>query len=1052
MPYSPVQIPNLANLRRIDTDTVLYVSPSGNDSTGTGTTAAPYLTLSHAMGVAREYVIAGTATLTIRLMKGEHTVTGNVDLYHPQGANLIIEGDPSEFKQRTLYTVDSYTWNLANFAGGGHTATIRVFDGTTAGATFHGFTGTDQGMYFTIVNTAIGARSNYRTNGASGGTAAGGIHGPVYDGFGNDTANPASSYSSEFYGDRFFNHGYSFEDGNAVLGIGRILGATTAGTSLSVQFNNANYDGRCPAWQFDGGINNTIAWGDLASNYPETQYSVPTGYYGWSQWKTENGAVSYPTRGAAQRYITKDPFVMSTYPVVIRADYSNNSGTLFLRNGTVRAIRNIFFANNSSAYTVHGGVTGATLNWSQGLSSLVDQNIATSTNGVAIALENSNLAIRHLGFLGTGTAISAYSSKLTAYTETTLDTVGTATTSQTIRYAVMNSLDNAPLICTTQCRDGIVSKNSVIDFTDGSGLNTEYSTDYRDKSIYLDTLDRSVTVFGGEFLATSLTSHGNVAVPTFNFRALVPVFPGTTAAGATTAFNSYTTPPVTGGHWNAYPLATVSIDGLTLGYVNNWRRDTATSVTGIGGATASSTYIGSITPTEYQMFQFYGVKAAPGGLSYMQLVDVRRGITSNNTANAGGTLEVKFFRDAAGTSLASSYTVGKHQVLVRGANGYTMGVQGILPAGVDGSSGAAFVQSWTSYGEDAAYLGGNILMGERRNAIGLYDRAKMVIEKSMILNNGGYISISMSDSDLHIGDSQSYSDSTTTVQRSGETSALNVGGFYNYTTGSLCVTGYAIHALYAWRNCTVKIGNCFFKHPFHVYPVDPTERSFRATPIRIGNGSSANISQLYTLQNPAITPIMHQNASSTTVGSWISRTGQNYGYIPYTSGLVGNGSMPAILVDNHSKLTWGRGREWIAVMHDGGNPQNSNTTGSSGLGPNFFVVQCLYGSEFVFDATSQNATVTNSKFRQGSDSRATVANRKIAKRSTGTDATVYNRGLQLQRVWQLHSTPAEINNANYTVSGLNFPPYTFTANTSGVADGVTYAGNYVGFGGIYPSA
>jgi len=1001
------------------------------------------------MGIAREYTIAGTATLTIRLMKGEHTLTGNVDLYHPQGANLIIEGDPAEFKQRTLYTVDSYTWNLANFAGGGHTATIRVFDGTTAGATFHGFTATDQGMYFTVVNAAIGARSNYRTNGASGGTAAGGIHGPVYDGFGNDTANPASSYSSEFYGDRFFNHGYSFEDGNAVLGIGRILGATTAGTSLSVQFNNANYDGRCPAWQFDGGINNTIAWGDLTSNYPETQYSIPTGYYGWNQWKTENGAVSYPTRDAAQRYITKDPFVMSTYPVVIRANYSNNSGTLFLRNGTVRAIRNIFFANNSSAYTVFGGVTGATLNWSQGLSSLVDQNISTSTNGVAIALENSNLAIRHLGFLGTGTAISAYSSKLTAYTETTLDTFGTVTTAQTVRYAVMNSLDNAPIICTTQCRDGIVSKNSVIDFTDSSGLNTEYSIDYRDKSIYLDTLDRSVTVFGGEFLATSLISHGNVAIPTFNFSAVVPVFPGTTAAGATTAFNSYTTPPTTGQNWNAYPLVTVSIDGLTLGYINNWSRNSTTAITEIGGATGSASFIGSISPTEYQLFQFYGVKAAPVGLSYMQLVDVRRGITSNGVANAGGTLEVKFFRDVAGTSLASSYTVGKHQVLVRGANGYTMGVQGILPSGVNGNSGAAFVQKWTSYGDDASYLGGGSLMGERRSAIGLYDRAKMVIEKSMILNNGGYISIWMSDSDLHIGDTQSYSDSTVVVQKSGETSALNTGGFYNYSTGSLCVTGYSFTALYAWRNSTVKIGNCFFKHPFHVYPVSPIQYDFRATPIRLGNGSSGNLTQFYSLQSPAITPIMHRYNTSTAAGSWISRTAQNYGYIPYTQGVNGNGSVAAILVDNHSKLTWGRGREWIAVMHDGGSPQNANALGNSGWGVNFFVVQCIFASTFVFNATSQNATVGSSRFRQGSDTRA-AANQKIAKRSTGSNATYYNRGLQTARTWQLHSTPEEITNANYTPSGLNFPAYTFLQNTSGVLDGVTYAGNYTGFGGIFP--
>jgi hypothetical protein len=199
MPNTPIQVPNIANLRRIDSDTVIYVSPSGNDSTGVGTTAAPYQSLGKAMSVAREYTIAGTAVLTVRLLRGEYTLSSNIDLYHPQGANLVIEGDPDAFRQRTVWQVANYTWNLANFAGGGHTGTIRVFDGTTAGTTFHGFTAVDQGMYFTIVNAAIGARSNYKTNGASGGTAAGGIHGPVTTSYDVGFPYGMSSYTTYFY-------------------------------------------------------------------------------------------------------------------------------------------------------------------------------------------------------------------------------------------------------------------------------------------------------------------------------------------------------------------------------------------------------------------------------------------------------------------------------------------------------------------------------------------------------------------------------------------------------------------------------------------------------------------------------------------------------------------------------------------------------------------------------------------------------------------------------------------------------------------------------------
>lgn len=1056
MAYSSLPFPgntSLENLRVIAEDTVIYVGITGDDSTGTGTVTAPFRTLSKAMNVARDYIISGNAVLTVRLLRGEYTLDSNVDLYHPQGGNLVIEGDPNAFRQRTLYKVDSYTWSVSQFAGGGHTATIRVFDGTTAGATYHGFTAIDQGTYFTVVNAAIGARSNYRTNGASGGTANGGIHGPVLDGF--QATNPfASSYANEYYGDRMFNHGYSFENGNAVLGIGRIIGATTSGMSLSVQFNNANYDGRCPGWEFNGGIANTNPWCAVPSNYPETQYSVPTGYYGWEGWKNENGSAVYPLRGT-DTWITNDPYVMSTYPVVLRADYASNVGTLYLKGGTLRALRNLFFANNSAPYTLTTGVTGATLNFSQGISALVDNSYPPGTNGTAIALENATIGIRHLGFLGTGTAISAFGSTVTKYTDTTLDTADNSGTTRstlgTIRWAVLNSLDNAPVICTTQCENGIVSKNSTIDFTDGSGLNREYGVDYRDSSVYLDTHGRSLQLFNTQFRATSVFSHGSVHIPRFFFYAVVPVFPGTTfSSGLTSAFNTHTN-PVTFNPWAAYPLATVSLDGQVLGYINNWAFSSAANLE-LAGSTTSATYIGTPQPTEYQQFVFFGVKTAPAGLSYMSLRDVRLGITANN-ANAGGTLQVRFFRDAAGTNLASSYTIGQKSVLVSGANGVTMGVLGIA-----GTSASAFIQQWNSYGTDSSYMGNYARGEEHRSAIGIFDCSTVAIEKAMIIYNGGQIPVQVvSDSKLHIGGSHHRGNiGVNQSNQNGESTPIG-SGYYNYADGVLCITGYGLGGLYAWRNCDVRVGSVFVKHSAHLTSLEPSGTgSFLSYPVRAGHNSRVSLAFCIFLMPPALTSVLHQSTNtSANENSWRSRDGTGYGWIPFGTART-NG---AIIVEDSSLISQisGISGAFYACHWDGGNPNFENAANR-----NQMLITADGGSQYQYpkalalQVSSAGAQTMSSslRYRFTSDPR-TTADRRNAKRSSGTNTTFYNTPRQAARPWTAYlgngpnTTQSGIGfQTQYIVNAQNIPVYTFTENMAVPATGITFTAEYTRFGAI----
>ena len=87
MPYSALPIPSVPNLRAIDTDTYIYISPPnnglgktgsagswtgftwGNDTSGDGTLAKPFATLKKAWEAAQEYLIQGNATLYIQFQK-----------------------------------------------------------------------------------------------------------------------------------------------------------------------------------------------------------------------------------------------------------------------------------------------------------------------------------------------------------------------------------------------------------------------------------------------------------------------------------------------------------------------------------------------------------------------------------------------------------------------------------------------------------------------------------------------------------------------------------------------------------------------------------------------------------------------------------------------------------------------------------------------------------------------------------------------------------------------------------------------------------------------
>ena len=1027
------QVGPIDSLKVVSADAVLHVSNSGNDTSGTGSTAAPFQTLTKALNFAREHLILGNATLTIRLQPGEYTLTENVDLYHPQGSNLIIEGDPSAFTQHVIWRVQDYTWSLANFAGGGHTGTISLFNGfTTSGSTFHGFTTADNGKYFSVVNAAIGSRSGYSTTN-------GGISAP------SSLTTVRSSYDPLFWGDRFFNHGYSFEEGNGILGIGRILNANTNPHTVGVQFSNLNYDGRCPAWNLNGGINSaTPLWAGLSNNYPESQYSQPNGYYGSNGWRVESGGETYPARPGGSIHITPDPMIMSTYPVVIRANYGSNSGTLYLKNGSLRGLRNIMFASSNTPYTLQSGITGATLNYSQSISAFSDNGLPHDVNGTALYFENSTVGIRHIGFNGVGTAVSCNGSKVIKYTERTSETMDEIIPTDAVvggvaRRATHGNLDNAPVICTANCVNGIVAKNSTVDFTDSSGSSREYLTDYRDASVHISALSKPISLFGSQFKATSVVANSHSMIPSFKMDIFTPVFRGGTgdtflSRAGSTAF------------WSSYPIAKafVNVAGSgrqEIGLVN-FVEDSGLTASNVAGTTIGASYqtvICSNPPIDYKRYTLHGLKTIQG-ISFMNADDIKNGITTAFGSPAqGGTLEVEFYSDIAGTVCASYYGLGRYSVLLRGSSGPTFGILGTTT-----SSMHNYLQSYDSYGVDGTYLGN--YFQNRKTTIQAFDGSDVMIEKALVIDNGGAVPVEIAkNSSLIVGDSIVSANKVLGIQNNGQTDGTF--GAFNYSSGAVCITGYAYSGIHCWDNSCVVVGSLFIKHPTAVNCFQSDDQSSSGRIIKIEQSSQAILGNIYALLTVGTSFVLGRETSQTATtngsGYWKSRLGTGYGFVSLDRSRA-NGF---ILVDKNSSAVLELATGAKVFHFDGGAPN------CSGIGNprNASLMTARNSSTILVGDVQQSLNPyvnSNLSTRFTVDTRAeTVA--RIATRSNGTNGssvTVYNT--TGARTW------AGATSATISVHDVNIGNYSdVLTNSNGQKDivpaaGITYCTSYSGFSRI----
>jgi len=76
----------------IATDTTFYISASGNDTTGAGSLASPWATVSKVLTYLTEYAIAKGVWVTIQLVDGQYTWSTPLVFSHPFGAQIRILG------------------------------------------------------------------------------------------------------------------------------------------------------------------------------------------------------------------------------------------------------------------------------------------------------------------------------------------------------------------------------------------------------------------------------------------------------------------------------------------------------------------------------------------------------------------------------------------------------------------------------------------------------------------------------------------------------------------------------------------------------------------------------------------------------------------------------------------------------------------------------------------------------------------------------------------------------------------------------------------------
>ena len=97
----------------INTNTTIYVTTAGSDSTGTGSVSTPFATIAYAMSYLQNFNITANAAVTISVGSGTFNQTAALNLYHPCGSQISITGTSSAGTPQTITSANTTTlsWN-----------------------------------------------------------------------------------------------------------------------------------------------------------------------------------------------------------------------------------------------------------------------------------------------------------------------------------------------------------------------------------------------------------------------------------------------------------------------------------------------------------------------------------------------------------------------------------------------------------------------------------------------------------------------------------------------------------------------------------------------------------------------------------------------------------------------------------------------------------------------------------------------------------------------------------------------------------------------------
>lgn len=116
----------LATRLRISTNTTIYVSPTGSDSTGAGTAGSPYASIGKALLSIVGKSIDGGVTVTIQCADGTYNIANTIVIDHPDADKIQILGNTSAETTVAIAAIDTTAKTIT--VAGDYTGSIAAGD------------------------------------------------------------------------------------------------------------------------------------------------------------------------------------------------------------------------------------------------------------------------------------------------------------------------------------------------------------------------------------------------------------------------------------------------------------------------------------------------------------------------------------------------------------------------------------------------------------------------------------------------------------------------------------------------------------------------------------------------------------------------------------------------------------------------------------------------------------------------------------------------------------------------------------------------------------